>query len=130
MFFHEGRFRRPQGTSGQNGNGSSGEHDGSGSAGSGSGVTPSKVSKVVRRAIEYAQKNSSLTWFDYLWCRALKNFKGESYFSLENADMAYLLKLNEYLDVEEFINEVSERDHEAKVKADAAANRRSGGRRG
>ena len=44
--------------------------------------------------------------------------------------MTYLLKLNEYLDVEEFINEVSERDHEAKAKADAAANRRSGGRRG
>ena len=43
--------------------------------------------------------------------------------SLENADMAYLLKLNEYLDVEEFISDVNERDQEAKAKADAAVQR-------
>lgn len=71
--------------------------------------------------MEYARKNSSLSWFDYLWCRALKNFKGESRQSLENADMAYLLKLNEYLDVEEFITEVERRDSEGKAKAEQAA---------
>lgn len=86
------------------------------------------MSKVVLRAIEYTRKNSSLTWFDYLWCRALKGFKGESYTSLESADMAYLLKLNEYLDVEDFINEVHERDMEITAKADAA--KRTRGRRG
>ncbi|QEQ94909.1 hypothetical protein pEaSNUABM56_00110 [Erwinia phage pEa_SNUABM_56] len=50
--------------------------------------------------------------------------------SLESADMAYLLKLNEYLDVEEFINDVNERDQEATAKAQAAANRARTGRRG
>ena len=75
------------------------------------------------RAIEYTQKNSSLTWFDHLWCRALKGFKGENFQSLESADMAYLLKLNEYLDVEEFITDVHERDLDSKNKAVQAANR-------
>ena len=74
--------------------------------------------------MEYARKHSSLTWFDYLWCRALKNFKGESRVSLESADMAYLLKLNEYLDVEDFISEVERRDSDAKAKAEAQTRRR------
>lgn len=81
--------------------------------------------------MEYAKKNSSLTWFDYLWCRALKSFKGESYMSLEHADMAYLLKLNEFLDVEEFVNDVHEREEESKAKAAQAASKpRRSGRRG
>lgn len=81
--------------------------------------------------MDYAKKNSSLTWFDYLWCRALKNFKGESYMSLESADMAYLLKLNEYLDVEEFISDVNEREEESKAKAAQATSKsRRSGRRG
>ena len=37
--------------------------------------------------------------------------------------MAYLLKLNEYLDVEEFITDVHERDLDSKNKAVQAANR-------
>lgn len=80
--------------------------------------------------MDYAKKNSSLTWFDYLWCRALKNFKGESYMSLESADMAYLLKLNEYLDVEEFISDVNEREEESAAKAAPSASRPRRGRRG
>uniref|UniRef100_A0AAU8GFP2 Phage protein n=1 Tax=Salmonella phage vB_SEnST11_KE22 TaxID=3161173 RepID=A0AAU8GFP2_9CAUD len=80
--------------------------------------------------MDYAKKNSSLTWFDYLWCRALKNFKGESYSSLESADMAYLLKLNEYLDVEEFVSDVHEKEEESKARANQAANRPRRGRRG
>lgn len=50
--------------------------------------------------------------------------------SLESADMAYLLKLNEYLDVEDFISDVNEREQESKAKADAVANRARTGRRG
>ena len=80
--------------------------------------------------MNYARKNSSLTWFDYLWCRALKSFKGESYSSLESADMAYLLKLNEYLDIEEFIQDVQEREEQSAANAAAAANRPRRGRRG
>lgn len=71
--------------------------------------------------MEYARKHSSLTWFDYLWCRALKGFKGESYISLESADMSYLLKLNEYLDITEFVEEVYDREEELKAKQEAAA---------
>lgn len=37
--------------------------------------------------------------------------------------MAYLLKLNEYLDIDDFITETSERDSEAKAKAEATANK-------
>jgi len=37
--------------------------------------------------------------------------------------MAYLLKLNEYLDIDDFITETSDRDGEAKAKADAANNK-------
>lgn len=80
--------------------------------------------------MDYAKKNSSLTWFDYLWCRALKNFKGESYMSLESADMEYLLKLNEYLDIEEFITDVNEREEESNAKAAPSASRSRRGRRG
>lgn len=67
--------------------------------------------------MDYAKKNSTLTWFDYLWCRALKNFKGESRLSLETGDMSYLLKLNEYLDVEEFIQEAYQKEEEKKIDA-------------
>lgn len=80
---------------------------------------------MVQRAIDYAQKNSSLTWFDYLWCRALKGFKGENFSSLESADMEYLLKLNEYLDIDDYITETSDRDNEARDKAAVAANKAS-----
>jgi hypothetical protein len=51
----------------------------------------------------------------------LKGFKGESYISLESADMAYLLKLNEYLDITEFVEEVYDREEEIKAKQEAAA---------
>lgn len=82
------------------------------------------------RAIEYTNKNSSLTWFDHLWCRALKGYKGENRMSLESGDMEYLLKLNEYLDVEDFVTDVHERDMEAAAKAEQAANKGKKGRRG
>lgn len=49
--------------------------------------------------------------------------------SLESADMAYLLKLNEYLDIEEFITDVNEREEELKAKSAPSPSRpRRGGR--
>lgn len=50
--------------------------------------------------------------------------------SLESGDMEYLLKLNEYLDVEDFVTDVHERDMEAAAKAEQAANKGKKGRRG
>lgn len=79
--------------------------------------------------MEYARKNSSLSWFDYLWCRALENFKGESYYTLEHADMDYLLMLNEYLDIKDFISDVDTKDQQNTAKHEAAR-AKSKGRRG
>ena len=73
------------------------------------------------RVSEWAAKNSSLNWFDFLWCRVLKNFKGENFESLNLADMAYFLKLCEYLDIEEFLDTVQNREMEREQKAAAAA---------
>lgn len=48
--------------------------------------------------------------------------------SLESADMAYLLMLNEYIDVEEFISEADAKEMKRLQDADAAARRRNGGK--
>ncbi|WJJ58420.1 hypothetical protein NDO71_orf054 [Klebsiella phage vB_KpnM_NDO71] len=43
--------------------------------------------------------------------------------------MEYLLKLNEYLDIEDFINDVNEKEEKSRADAEAAKPR-SKGRRG
>lgn len=48
--------------------------------------------------------------------------------SLESADMAYLLMLNEYLDVEEFINEADAKEMKRLQDAEIAARKRNGGK--
>lgn len=63
-----------------------------------------------------------------MWCRTLKNFKGENFQSLELADMAYLLMLNEYLDMEEFITDADQRERERIQKAEIAAQQKAGRR--
>lgn len=81
------------------------------------------MSDPVLRAVKYAKKHSTLGWFDWMYCRVLKNFKGENRESLEGGDMAYLLKLNEYLDVEEFITDTDHKDQEARRKTEANKSR-------
>lgn len=44
--------------------------------------------------------------------------------SLESGDMAYLLMLNEYIDVEEFINEVDMKENERKAKIERSKPRK------
>ncbi len=56
-----------------------------------------------------------------MYCRVLKNFKGENRLSLETGDMAYLLKLNEYLDIENYITETDQKEQDA-TRATANAN--------
>lgn len=56
-----------------------------------------------------------------MYCRVLKNFKGENRLSLETGDMAYLLKLNEYLDIENYITETDQKEQDA-TRAAANAN--------
>ena len=43
--------------------------------------------------------------------------------SLESGDMSYLLKLNEYLDVEEFVQEINEKEERAKAERDSKQNK-------
>ena len=56
-----------------------------------------------------------------MYCRVLKNFKGENRLSLETGDMAYLLKLNEYLDIENYITDKDQKEQDATL-ATANAN--------
>lgn len=81
------------------------------------------------KAVKYAHKHSGLNWFDFMWCRILKNFKGENFQSMEMADMSYFLMLNEYLDMEDFINDTDQRERERIQKAEMAADRRKRGHR-
>lgn len=59
-----------------------------------------------------------------MYCRVLKNFKGENRMSLETGDMAYLLKLNEYLDIENYITETDQKEQDALRVAEANRPRR------
>lgn len=59
-----------------------------------------------------------------MYCRVLKNFKGENRLSLESGDMAYLLKLNEYLDIENYITETDQKEQDALRAAEANRPRR------
>lgn len=59
-----------------------------------------------------------------MYCRVLKNFKGENRLSLETGDMAYLLKLNEYLDIENYITETDQKEQDALRVAEANRPRR------
>jgi hypothetical protein len=79
------------------------------------------VSDPVLRAVKYSKEHSTLGWFDWMYCRVLKNFKGENRLSLETGDMAYLLKLNEYLDIENYITETDQKEQDA-TRATANAN--------
>ena len=80
------------------------------------------------QASEWARKHSSLSWFDFLWCKVLKGFRGENYESLNSADMDYFLMLCEYLDIEEFLDGVQnkefEREQEARIAQSKAKRRR------
>lgn len=60
--------------------------------------------------MEYARKHSSLKWYDYLYMRVLERFKGVNDLSIEAGDMEDLLKKNEYLDIQDFVQEAKERD--------------------
>lgn len=64
----------------------------------------------MERALEYARKNSSLKWYDYLYYRVMERFKGVNEISIEAGDMEDLLKKNEYLDIQDFVQEAQQKD--------------------
>lgn len=77
----------------------------------------------VERALKYTQKNSSLKWYDYLRFRVLERFKGMDDESIDSGDMEDLLKKNEYLDIQDFVQEAKNKDVEQARKAQEAADR-------
>jgi len=57
-----------------------------------------------------------LTWFDYMFLRVIKN-TSETYVSLEQADIEYLFKVNEYLDIQEYLESAQYKAEEIKNNA-------------
>lgn len=66
----------------------------------------------MERALEYCRKNSSLKWYDYLYFRVMEKFKGVNEISIESGDMEDLLKKNEYIDIQEYLEGVQEKEKE------------------
>lgn len=66
----------------------------------------------MERALEYCRKNSSLKWYDYLYFRVMEKFKGVNELSIESGDMEDLLKKNEYIDIQEYLEGVQEKEKE------------------
>ncbi|WWT49278.1 hypothetical protein [Escherichia phage vB_EcoM-LTH01] len=62
--------------------------------------------------MEYCRKNSSLKWYDYLYFRVMEKFKGVNELSIESGDMEDLLKKNEYIDIQEYLEGVQEKEKE------------------
>lgn len=54
--------------------------------------------------------HSSLKWYDYLTYRVMDRFKGVSEVTIEAGDMEDLLKKNEYLDIQDFVQEAKQKD--------------------
>lgn len=79
--------------------------------------------------MEYARKNSSLKWYDYLYLRVMERFKGVNELSIEAGDMEDLLKKNEYLDMQDFVNEAKEKDLAHQRELDSQKARAPRGRR-
>ena len=74
-----------------------------------SGVRPSK------QALSYIEKTSSLDFIDYMFFRAVKE-GGETGASLESLDLNYLVKLNEWLDIQSYMESDVEKQIERKHK--------------
>ena len=118
MFFRQERFRDHRHVPQTNGAGESGGSTGSESDSDGNLIPLSTVEK----AIEYARKNSSLKWYDYLFFRVMERFKGVNDISIEAGDMDDLLKKNEYLDIQDFVQEAKQKDiDQARKNAEQAA---------
>lgn len=66
----------------------------------------------MERALEYCRKNSSLKWYDYLYFRVMEKFKGVNELSIESGDMEDLLKKNEYIDIQEYLEGVQDKEKE------------------
>lgn len=72
--------------------------------------------------MEFTRKNSSLKWYDYLYYRVMERFKGVNEMTIEAGDMDDLLRKNEYLDIQDFVQEAQQKDiDQARKNAEIAA---------
>lgn len=91
MFFQERRFSRPPTNSGTN-----------------STTKDRTLHPRIKAAIKYVEKKTSLTWFDHMMFRIIFHKEcSETRKSLEEYDMDYMFKLNEYLDSLDYLEEVA-----------------------
>ena len=74
------------------------------------------MSPVVKKALDYIEKTSGLTWFDYLYFRYQKGYQGENYHSMEHMDMLTFMKGIEYLDIQAYIEAKQYEDVENQSK--------------
>lgn len=77
----------------------------------------------VEKAVEFARKHSTLSWYDYMYYRVMERFKGVNELSIEAGDMEDLLKKSEYLDIKDYIEEVRSKEDEQKAKQEQAASK-------
>lgn len=71
--------------------------------------------KPSEQVLKYIEKTSSLGFIDYMIFRAIKE-TSETGHSLETLDLNYLVKINEYLDITNYIDEDIERQAEKASK--------------
>lgn len=53
-----------------------------------------------------------MKWYDYLYFRVMERFKGVNELSIESGDMEDLLKKNEYLDIQDYLEGAQEKEKE------------------
>jgi len=58
--------------------------------------------KPTKQALQQIERTSSLTPIEVLFMRAVKD-GGETAMSLESQDLEYLFKINEYLDIQNYL---------------------------
>lgn len=80
----------------------------------------------MEKALAFARKNSSLKWYDYLYYRVMERFKGVNEASIDAGDMEDLLKKNEYLDMQDFIQDAQQKDIDRANQKLAAAKKIKG----
>ena len=71
--------------------------------------------KPTKQALAYVEKTSSLGFIEYMFFRAIKE-GGETGQSLESLDLSYLMKVNEYLDIQAYLEDDVEKQQERKNK--------------
>lgn len=63
--------------------------------------------------MKYVEKTQSLSYIEHMFFRAVKE-GGETAMSLESQDLEYLMKINEYLDIQQYLEDDVHKQMDAK----------------